>query len=83
MMSSGLTEQGEQAVALACTVNELTPITLANTVLTTDVELTLIELTSPFVGVQPVTIACTHLVLTTIFALSFELNAFFFPGSGP
>ena len=76
MMSRGLTEQGEQAVAVALTVNELTPITFANTVLTTEVDLTLIELTWPFDGVQPVTIACTHFVWTVIAALSFELNAF-------
>ncbi len=80
-MSSGLTEHGEQAVAVAFTVNESTPITFANTVCTTDVDLTLIELTCPFVGVQPVTIACDALGLRTVIAaLSFELGALRLPG---
>ena len=36
MMSSGFTEHGEQAVAVAFTVNESTPMTFANTVFTTE-----------------------------------------------
>ena len=62
MMSSGLTEHGEQAVAVAWTVNELTPSSLAKIVFTSDFDLTVIVFTCPFVDVQPVTIAVTHLV---------------------
>ena len=40
MMSSGFTEHGEQAVAVAWTVNELTPSSLAKIVFTSDFDLT-------------------------------------------
>ena len=54
MMSSGFTEHGEHAVARAFTVNESTPTIFAKTVLTFEVESTLIAFTSPFARVQPV-----------------------------
>ena len=70
MMSRGLTEHGEHAVAVALTVKESTPISLAKIVCTTDVDLTLMEFTWPFARVQPVTIAVTHFVCTVMAALS-------------
>ena len=44
-MSSGFTEHGEHAVEFAFTVKESNPITFAKKVLTTEVDLTVIELT--------------------------------------
>ena len=83
MMSSGLTEHGEQAVARAFTFRESMPTIFAKTVLTLDVVSTLMALTSPFAGVQPVTMAVTHFVWTSTVALSFDRKVFRFAGSGP
>ena len=78
MMSSGFEPHGEHAVDFACTVNDLTPSTLANTVFTVADS----ETVTAFAVVQPGNVD-RHLVLTVSETASLPPSAFFSPVCAP